>query len=76
MYFNIVSLPSVVIVGLPVVVPEYSDVSNLNTTIPEPPAVLPLAEIEPPKAPPPPPVLASPAVATVLIPLKVPLPPP
>ena len=52
MYFNIVSFPSVVTVGLPVVVPEYADVANLNTTNPEPPAT-PCVPAAPPHPPPP-----------------------
>ena len=38
MYVNIVSVPSVVTVGEPVVVPEYRFVSILSITTPEPPA--------------------------------------
>ena len=62
----IVSSPSVVTVGEPVVVPEYSDVFNLNITIPEPPEPpSPLAPVvvllEPP--PPPPPVFAVPVIS-------------
>ena len=36
-YVNIVSVPSVVTVGFPVVVPLYLDVGILSITTPEPP---------------------------------------
>ena len=58
MNVKIVSEPSVVTVGDPDVVPEYTDVAILKITTPEPPFA-PQAPDEP-APPPPPPVLAVP----------------
>ena len=77
MYVNIVSLPLVVTVGDPVVVPVYSEVKSLSITTPLPPAPD-IAEplFCPPVPPPPPPVFAVPAVPLSFAPVHPPLPPP
>jgi hypothetical protein len=68
--------PDVVIVGLPVVVPEYKIVGTDNIITPEPPAA-PAAEpaLKPLDAPPPPPVEYSPSVATLVFQFVGPPPP-
>ena len=66
----IVLEPDVVIVGEPVVVPEYDAVGTEIITTPEPPAEESAAATFPlyPPPPPPPPVLADPAVEDVTLP--------
>ena len=74
MNFIIVSLPDVVTVGLPVVVPLYFAVSTLNITTPEPPSAASAQPYEP-FPPPPPPVLTVPSVGNPMS-FPPPFPPP